>query len=449
MAVANNQYINFDLLRCQNEVLDITNKFKGRVGDTQDYIKLFVTSNSYPVDLRNMKAMFGGVDPKQVAHRHYLDFRADQKTDNLEQGRCTVYFDENTFNYEGEWTQAYFKFIDENGNTVSTVNMKLVAMGDQVYAAVGQVANITIDEFDKEYEKVREAGKKTEALFNSLSTDAKAKYQAAYDEYKQAIQEAYDVIFNAQTGLKVNYDRLQEMAQHIQETLRQAQFHDRPFQFDTVAIMKSHLELQDGDLVITSGWDSKDDGHGNMWQVRAKKRNETPDEINVIALQSGYVAERNLSMISADSLEDIMYGYSIKIVHNQKDYPKPTVFYYENSIGTEIDGFASGSFGETLTKLIPCEAEYANNNSIVIRLPRNFYMDAKPYYKYGDWYLGSGNKTIKISLGNVDDDAAKAGDGKGGSTLAGGSGYFSKPTSPSDLRANYIDQHTQRLEWRK
>lgn len=417
MAVANNQYINFDLLRYQNEVLDITNKFKGRVGDTQDYIKLFVTSNSYPVDLRGMKLLFGGVDPKQVAHRHYLDFRADQKTDNLEQGRCTVYFDENTFNYEGEWTQAYFKFIDENGNTVSTVNMKLVAMGDQVYAAVGQVANITIDEFDKEYEKVREVGKKTEALFNSLSTDAKAKYQATYDEYKQAIQEAYDAIFNAQTGLKVNYDRLQEMAQHIQETLRQAQFHDRPFQFDTVAIMKSHLELQDGDLVITSGWDSRNDGHGNVWQVRAKKRDETPDEINVIALQSGYVAERNLSMISADSLEDIMYGYSIKIVHNQKDYPKPTVFYYENALGTEVGGLGAGSFGETLTKLVPCEAEYTDNNSIVVRIPRNFYMDAKPYYKYGDWYLGSGNKTIKISLGNVDDSAAKAGDGKGSSHL--------------------------------
>ncbi|WGT60851.1 DUF2479 domain-containing protein [Ligilactobacillus salivarius] len=429
MAVANNQYINFDLLRYQNEVLDITNKFKGRVGDTQDYIKLFVTSNSYPVDLRNMKVMFGGVDPKQVAHRHYLDFRADQKTDNLEQGRCTVYFDENTFNYEGEWTQAYFKFIDENGNTVSTVNMKLVAMGDQVYAAVGQVANITIDEFDKEYEKVREAGKKTEALFNSLSTDAKAKYQAAYDEYKQAIQETYDAIFNAQTGLKVNYTRLQEMAQHIQETLRQAQFHDRPFQFDTVVIMKNYLELQDGDLAITSGWDSKDDGHGNMWQVRAKKRDETPDEINVIALQSGYVAERNLSMISADSLEDIMYGYSIKIVHNQKDYPKPTVFYYENAIGTEIGGLGAGSFGETLTKLVPCETEYTNNNSVVVRIPRNFYMNAKPYYKYGDWYLGSGNKTIKISLGNVDDSAAKVGDGKGSSYLSHSTGYFNYPTA--------------------
>lgn len=449
MAVANNQYINFDLLRYQNEVLDITNKFKGRVGDTQDYIKLFVTSNSYPVDLRNMKAMFGGVDPKQVAHRHYLDFRADQKSDNLQQGRCTVYFDENTFNYQGTWEQAYFKFIDANGNTVSTVDMVLVVLGDRFYAAVGQTANIAIDEFKKLVKQATDKEQEAEKLFNSLSDNAKAKYQAAYDEYKQAIQEAYDAIFNAQTGLKVNYDRLQEIAQHIQETLRQAQFHDRPFQFDTVAIMKSHLELQDGDLVITSGWDSRDDGHGNVWQVRAKKRDETPDEVNTISLQSGYVAERNLSMVSTDSLEDIMYGYSIKIVHNQRDYPKPTVFYYENALGTEVGGLGSGSFGETLTKLVPYEAEYVDNNSIAVRIPRNFYVNAKPYYKYGDWYLISDNKTIKISLGNVDDGAAKAGDGKGGSTLAGGSGYFSKPTSPSDLRTNYIDQHTQRLEWRK
>ena len=238
------------------------------------------------------------------------------------------------------------------------------------------------------------------------------------------------------------------MAQHIQETLRQAQFHDRPFQFDTVAIMKKYLELQDGDLVITSGWDSKDDGHGNMWQVRAKKRDEIPDEVNVIALQSGYVAERNLSMISADSLEDIMYGYSIKIVHNQKDYPKPTVFYYENALGTETGGLGSGSFGETLTKLVPCEAEYTDNNSIVVRIPRNFYMDAKPYYKYGDWYLISGNKTIKISLGNVDDSAAKTGDGKGSSYLSHSTGYFNYPTAPSDLRAVYVNDTTERLEWR-
>lgn len=153
-----------------------------------------------------------------------------------------------------------------------------------------------------------------------------------------------------------------------------------------------------------------------------------------------------IKMVTADSLEELLYGYKITIVHNQKDYPKPTVFYYENAIGTEIGGLGSGSFGETLTKLVPCEAEYMDNNSIVVRIPRNFYMDAKPYYKYGDWYLGSGNKTIKISLGNVDDSAAKAGDGKGSSYLSHSTGYFNYPTAPSDLRAVYVNDTAERLE---
>ena len=153
-----------------------------------------------------------------------------------------------------------------------------------------------------------------------------------------------------------------------------------------------------------------------------------------------------IKMVTADSLEELLYGYKITIVHNQKDYPKPTVFYYENALGTETGGLGSGSFGETLTKLVPCEAEYTNNNSIVVRIPRNFYMNAKPYYKYGDWYLGSGNKTIKISLSNVDDSAAKAGDGKGSSYLSHSTGYFNYPTAPSDLRSVYVNDTTERLE---
>lgn len=153
-----------------------------------------------------------------------------------------------------------------------------------------------------------------------------------------------------------------------------------------------------------------------------------------------------IKMVTADSLEDLLYGYKITIVHNQRDYPKPTVFYYENALGTEVGGLGAGSFGETLTKLVPCEAEYTNNNSVVVRIPRNFYMNAKPYYKYGDWYLGSGNKTIKISLGNVDDSAAKAGDGKGSSYLSHSTGYFNYPTAPSDLRSVYVNDTTERLE---
>ncbi|NMV48481.1 DUF2479 domain-containing protein, partial [Lactobacillus reuteri] len=70
-----------------------------------------------------------------------------------------------------------------------------------------------------------------------------------------------------------------------------------------------------GDVVITQGWDNYDDGHGSYWNVRVKHKDEVPDETNVISLNNGMVAERNSSLVSADSLEDLMYGYSIKIVH--------------------------------------------------------------------------------------------------------------------------------------
>lgn len=448
MAVANNQYINFDLLRYQNEVLDITNKFKGRVGDTQDYIKLFVTSNSYPVDLRRMKLLFGGVDPNQVAHRHYLDFRADQKTDNLEQGRCTVYFDENTFNYQGTWEQAYFKFLDANGNTVSTVDMVLVVLPDRFYAAVGQTANIAIDEFKKLVEQVTNQGNAIKDKLNEKGETYSQEFSEWLAKYKQSLNDAMAEVNDPKNGLYIRYNQLLEMTKQIQETLKQAQFHDRAWQFSDIPTMQSNATLAANDLAITKGWDNYDDGHGAVWQIRVKHKDEVPDGTNVIELTNGMVAERNASMVTADSLEDLLYGYKITIVHNQKDYPKPTVFYYENAIGTEVGGLGAGSFGETLTKLVPCEAEYTNNNSVVVRIPRNFYMDAKPYYKYGDWYLGSGNKTIKISLGNVDDDAAKAGDGKGSSYLSHSTGYFNYPTAPSDLRAVYVNDTTERLEWR-
>ena len=75
-------------------------------------------------------------------------------------------------------------------------------------------------------------------------------------------------------------------------------------------------------------------------------------------------------------------------------------------------------------------------------------MNAKPYYKYGDWYLISVNKTIKISFANVDDCAAKTGYGKGSSNLSHSTGYFNYPTAPSDLRAVYVNDTTERLEWR-
>lgn len=454
-------YIPMDLLRSQDETIDITDSFKGRVGDVNSYIKLWIYSNGMVQDLDGWRIMFQGTDPEHNDFRTYLNFADDQKMDNIRIGRVTCYFDANIFQTEGQWEQAFFSFIDPNGNVVSTVNVILEVMDNGIYARMGVHAKSVIEEFQELVDKLsklvdedsKEANDKVAQLkadLDKLGDATKNDFTDWLNKYKQALNDAMAEVNDPKDGLLIRYSQLLDMTKQIKETLKQAQFHDRPFQLKTVADMKSYTPLIAGDVVITQGWDNYDDGHGAYWNIRVKHKDETPDENNVISLDNGMVAERNSSLVSADSLEDLMYGYSIKIVHNQAGYPIPHVFYYEDAIGTEANGLGNGphGFGQDNTRYIPCEADYPDANTIVVRIPRNFYMQDAPNYKSGAWYINTGNKSIKIDLGSVDDAKAQASDGQGKSYLSAGSGYFSKPTSPTDLRAVYIDEHTQRLLWR-
>lgn len=455
------QYIPVDLLRSQDETIDIADSFKGRVGDINSYLKLWVYSNGLAQDIRNWRVLFFGTDPEHNDFRVYLTMADDQKLDQQRIGRVTLYFPDNVFQIGGKWEEAYLSFIDPNGNIVSTVNFELNVLGSNFYARMGQHSKSVIAEFQELIDKLsalvdkdsQEANAKVAQLkadLDKLGDTTKKDFNDWLNKYKQALNDAMAEVNDPKTGLYVRYAQLLDMTKQIQETLKQAQFHDRPFQFDTVASMKTYAPLMAGDLAITRGWDNYDDGHGGYWNVRAKHKDETPDEVNAISLDNGMVAERNSSLVSADSLEDLMYGYSIKIVHNQASYPVPHIFYYEDAIGTEANGLGNGphGFGQDNTRYIPCEADYPDANTIVVRIPRNFYMQDAPNYKFGAWYINTGNKSIKIDLGSVDDAKAQASDGQGKSYLSAGTGYFSKPTSPSELRAVYVDEHTQRLLWR-
>lgn len=456
-----NQYIPVDLLRDQDETIDITDKFKGRVGDVDSYIKLWVFSNSLPQDMTGWRVLFQGTDFEHHDFRSYLKMDDSQQLDLIKTGRVTLYFDANLFQCDGKWEQAYFSFISPDGKIVSTVNIILVVQGSNFYARMGVHAKSVIEEFqelvkklsdlvDQDSQEVNDKVTQLKSDLDTLGDSTKTDFQTWINNYKQSLQDAMAAVNDPKDGLAVRYSSLLDMTNQIQETLKQAQFHDRPFQFDTVATMKGYASLMAGDLAITHGWDNYDDGHGTYWNIRVKHQNETPDESNVISLDNGMVAERNSSLVSADSLEDLMYGYSIKIVHGQEGYPVPHIFYYEDAIGTEANGLGNGphGFGQDNTRYIPCEADYPDANTIVVRIPRNFYMQEAPNYKFGAWYINTGNKSIKIDLGSVDDVKAQASDGQGKSYLSAGSGYFSKPTSPSDLRAVYVDEHTQRLLWR-
>ncbi len=457
------QYIPVDLLRSQDETIDIADSFKGRVGDINSYLKLWVYSNGLAQDIRNWRVLFFGTDPEHNDFRVYLTMADNQKLDQQRIGRVTLYFPDNVFQVGGQWEQAYLSFIDPDGNVVSTVNFNLVVQGSNFYARMGQHSKSVIAEFQKLVDELtelvdkdsQEANNKVAQLkadLDKLGDTTKKDFNDWLNKYKQALNDAMAEVNDPKTGLYVRYAQLLDMTKQIQETLKQAQFHDRPFQLKTVADMKAYAPLIAGDIAITQGWDNYDDGHGAYWNIRVKHKDEVPDENNVISLDNGMVAERNSSLLSADSLEDFLYGYTIEIKHNQCEHPlRPAVLYYEDAIGTERDGLGKTShgFGQTNTKLINCIAEYPDVNTIKVKIPRNFYLDAVPHYKFGAWYLIDGNRTIKVDLGMpINDAKARAGDGEGESYLSPNTGYFSKPTSPSDLRAIYIDEHTQRLLWR-
>lgn len=459
------QYIPVDLLRSQDETIDIADSFKGRVGDINSYLKLWVYSNGLAQDIRNWRVLFFGTDPEHNDFRSYLTMADDQKLDKQRIGRVTLYFDDNLFQVGGKWEEAYLSFIDPDGNVVSTVNFNLVVQGSNFYARMGVHAKSVIDEFndilkklqdeaDVDTEQLKKIVDDTNKMLTELGNDTKKDFLDWLAKYKQSLQDALNAVDDPKEGLMTKYSSLLTMAKQIQEILKQAQFHDRPFHFATVNAMQKYTALMDGDLAITQGWDNYDDGHGAYWNIRVKHKDETPDEQNVISINTdmGLVAERNSSLLSADSLEDFLYGYTIEIKHNQCEHPlRPAVLYYEDAIGTERDGLGKTShgFGQTNTKLINCIAEYPDVNTIKVKIPRNFYLDAVPHYKFGAWYLIDGNRTIKVDLGMpINDAKAQAGDGEGESYLSPNTGYFSKPTSPSDLRAVYIDEHTQRLLWR-
>lgn len=452
MALREKARLTLDLTRYQDQILDISGYFKGRVGDTDDYLPVYITSNSLPVDLRGWQYEYGGVDNQGHAHRHIYPIESTGRNDQIALGRVTLHFDERTFNVPGHWQQFFVRFINRDGATVSTVDMDFDVIDDQFFAHVGDAGRDYIEEFEKILKMVTDEGTTVKGKIDEAGAKYSKEFQDWLANYKQSLHDAMAEIDDPKDGLLIRYNSLLSMAQQITEKLKQAQFHDRAWQFSDVPTMLSYEELAANDLAFTKGWDNYDDGHGAVWQIRVKHKDEVPDGTNVLALSNGMVAERNASMVTADSLEDLLYGYEITIVHNQADYPEPKVMYYEYAIGTEPNGLAKGpkGFGQTNTKLVPCMATYPDANTIKVRLPRNFYLNDAPNFEQsaGAWYVHDGYQSIKISLGNVNAQLALTGEGKGKSALAGGSGYFSKPTGPTNLRAIYVDEHTQRLEWR-
>lgn len=150
-------------------------------------------------------------------------------------------------------------------------------------------------------------------------------------------------------------------------------------------------------------------------------------------------------------------GFTITLKHNQNRNPRVNVLYYEYAIGTETGGLGagpSGSFGGTNFTNVAPQVDYQDLNTAVIHLPTVYSMHGTVEYKYGYWYLIDGYKTLRLDLGDVDDQRALAGNGhhQVSTDSVAPPQTDQQPTTvsaPRNLRATRINDETEKLDWEK
>lgn len=298
-----------DLTRWEHEEMDIRGKFNARAGDTQDFVPMWVKSNGFPQDVRKWGLIYGGTDANMVPHRHKIECIGDlpiKRGDQPAVGKFTLPFDEYTFNVPGKWNQFFVQFIDENGETVSTIDLGFDVFDNSFFAHMGDAESIYVDEFEKILQAVTQKGLDTQSNIQKAGDGFKSDMQTWIDKYKQALLDAIKAVNDPKDGLYVRYQQLLDMTKQIQETLKAAQFHDRIFQYATVQDMKDAVMPLPGDLVVTQGWEARDDARGGFWRIRVKRDGETATNVNTIELGTGYIAERDYGIV--EDMEPIHMG---------------------------------------------------------------------------------------------------------------------------------------------
>ena len=311
--MANNQgdgsRVPVDLTRWEHEEQDISGKFNARAGDTQDFIPMWVKDNGFPVDVRNWSVVYGGADNLGVPHRHVIKRIGDlplKRGDQPRVGKFTLLFDERTFNVPGKWEQFFVQFINEEGETVSTIDLGFDVFDNKFFAYMGKTEDTYVEEFHKYLDMVAQAADDEQTKIKQTGKDFQDSMKTWMDKYKQSLLDAIQEINDPKDGLYVRYQQLLSMTKEIQETLKAAQFHDRIFQYATVQDMKDAVMPLPGDLVVTQGWEARDDARGGFWRIRVKRNGETATNVNTIELGTGYIAERDYGIV--EDMEPIHMG---------------------------------------------------------------------------------------------------------------------------------------------
>nr|WP_302426925.1 BppU family phage baseplate upper protein [Limosilactobacillus mucosae] len=167
--MAVNEYVELDILKPGTTLVNLTNNFQGRVGDSRAFCKLWIKANGLPYDLTkdNRSVGFAGKDPVGDSYRAVGWADTDQAGDNAQAGRVTYYFPAGMFKYEGDWdTDSTYFYVQDSKGTVSTVNVWLHVLPNLVEMGVN--ATPYMSDMDKAVAEVQNKANEVKSQLSNI-----------------------------------------------------------------------------------------------------------------------------------------------------------------------------------------------------------------------------------------------------------------------------------------
>lgn len=141
-------YLVVDMAKPANTFVNLTDYFQGRVGDAEAYCKLWIKYASRPIDMTDKKLRFEGNDPNNTPFTDAGRFDAGDDGD-VQLGMITFYFPKGFFQVEGKWQHAFFKLQTNDGKDISSADLTLNVLPNNVEMGIG------IHPFESDLEKTK------------------------------------------------------------------------------------------------------------------------------------------------------------------------------------------------------------------------------------------------------------------------------------------------------
>lgn len=204
MASPNTRVV-LDISRDTKTIIDLTPYFQGRVNDSEAPLPLAIIDYGRSYDLTGKDLVFYGKDHEGTPFVVYGKADDKEHGDSWHKGRVTMRFPAGVFQTPGEWSEAFFRVVDNTVDPekstalISTLNVGLNVLDDGVTATV-----------------VRQAyHSRGETIVEGLEEDAK--------QYKQEMEDLSNNLKNQFPDLVTKQQEVKAMDEQLNETIKNKQ----------------------------------------------------------------------------------------------------------------------------------------------------------------------------------------------------------------------------------